>query len=229
MTRRCNFLASKVLPTAVRSALPRFADSDCQSEMILRFSYSVFQEAFSQIQFFKKPSVRFTIFSRSLQSHSVCLHLVLCLQQFRGQLPALLTDLSKLSANFPHQAHQPLKHIKLSTCHHLCSLGQWQLLTFFSALFLSAMQCPACDRLLPKSGFANSLWRWQQGSGPQPDWVWCCKACVLQRAVNPKRTWCFWKKFLYQLEELKDRRAPELLEEYSWIHCASFMFNDFVG
>ena len=27
--------------------------------------------------------------------------------------------------------------------------------------------------------------------------------------------WCFWKKFLYQLEELKDRRAPELLEGYS--------------
>ena len=173
--------------------------------------------------FFKKPSVAF-----SLLFKKPCTWF-LCLQQFCGQLPALLTDLSKLSANFPHQAHQPLKHIKLSTCHHLCSLGQWQLLTFFSALFLSAMQCPACDRLLPKSGFANSLWRWQQGSGPQPDWVWCCKACVLQRAVNPKRTWCFWKKFLYQLEELKDRRAPELLEEYSWIHCASFMFNDFVG
>ena len=139
------------------------------------------------------------------------------------QVPALLTDLSKLSTNFPHQPHQPRKHIKLSTCHHFCSLGQ--LLTFFqpSSQPCSARHATDCCQK------ARSLWRWQQGSGPQPDWLWCCRACVLQRAVDQKKTWCFWKKFLYQLEELKDRRAPELLEEYSWIHCASFMFNDFVG
>ena len=61
----------------------------------------------------------------------------------------------KLNGNVPHQ---PLKHITLSTViiFRHCSLGQ--LLTFLIA-FLSAMQCPACDRLLPKNFFADSLWR----------------------------------------------------------------------
>ena len=128
----------------------------------------------------------------------------------------------KLNGNVPHQ---PLKHITLSTVliFRHCSLGQ--LLTFLIA-FLSAMQCPACDRLLPKNFFADSLWRWQQGGGPEPDWVWCCRACELQKPVDQKTTWWFWKKFLYQFEELERHGVPELLEEYSQVHRASLMFND---
>ena len=88
------------------------------------------------------------------------------------------------------------------------------------------MQCPACDRLLPKNFFADSLWRWQQGGGPAPDWVWCCRACELQKPVDQKTTWWFWKKFLYQFKKLERHGVPELLEEYSQVHRASLMFND---
>ena len=88
------------------------------------------------------------------------------------------------------------------------------------------MQCLACDKLLPKNFFADSLWRWEQGGGPEPDWVWCCKACELQKPVAQRTTWWFWKKFLYQFKELERHGVPELLEEYSQVHRASLMFND---
>ncbi|CAK9041403.1 unnamed protein product, partial [Durusdinium trenchii] len=80
------------------------------------------------------------------------------------------------------------------------------------------MQCLACDKLLPKNFFADSLWRWEQGGGPEPDWVWRCKACELQKPVAQRTTWWFWKKFLYQFEELERHGVPELLEEYFLDH-----------
>ena len=48
----------------------------------------------------------------------------------------------------------------------------------------------------------------------------------LQKPVDQKTTWWFWKKFLYQLKELERHGVPELLEEYSQVHRASLMFND---
>ena len=144
------------------------------------------------------------------------------LQQFCGQLRALPTvkqmsvmcSQAKWPLNTHHTVHLIFRH---------CSLGQ--LLTFLIA-FLSAMQCLACDKLLPKNFFADSLWRWEQGGGPEPDWVWCCKACELQKPVAQRTTWWFWKKFLYQFEELERHGVPELLEEYFLDHRASLMFND---
>ena len=150
------------------------------------------------------------------------------LQQFCGQLPALPTvkQMSVMCSQAKWQrSTSTTQHITLSTViiFRHCSLGQ--LLTFLIA-FLSAMQCPACDRLLPKNFFADSLWRWQQGGGPEPDWVWCCRACELQKPVGQKTTWWFWKKFLYQFKKLERHGVPELLEEYSQVHRASLMFND---
>ena len=66
----------------------------------------------------------------------------------------------------------------------------------------------------------------QQGGGPEPDWVWCCRACELQKPVDQKTTWWFWKKLLYQFKKLERHGVPELLEEYSQVHRASLMFND---
>ena len=186
--------------------------------LIFNSQTQCFQEAFSGIDF-QEDFSQTQCFSRSLQWHSVCfsrslaLGFCVCSSFVVSYQPCPLLKtcqtcyLSKLSANFPHQPHQPLKHIKLSTCHHDCSEGQ--LLTFFSA-FLSAMQCPACGRMLPKSGFANSLWRWQQGSG----WLWCCKAC--------KNRWI--RRRLRHGASGKTAAPQNSLRNTPWLHCASFMF-----
>ena len=127
----CNFLASKVLPTAVRSAPPRVTDSDCQSDMMLQMA--VFTEAFSHVHI-QQPSFRFPFqihilfHSDSLQetfiqihknlSHSdllmfckqpwTCIDSCLCSSFVVSYRPCPLSNkcqscVLKLNGNVPHQ------------------------------------------------------------------------------------------------------------------------------